>query len=194
MLLFVIIVLRCFVRQSYISGGYFPGWVAHWLRTERIPPCAVYTFQAGSIAHLYKAYYFLRRIKFLCDASMKVDLTRSSSFLVLEHPRSCLCFLPQRYFCNCSICTCHHTLLCSRNKGIWTFFCPPNQCKTRMMGLLFFALLHICTHVCVLLSVQCCYCCSDGICIFFCTALLFLHRDTWKFSLPLFCKTADPST
>ena len=81
--------------------------------------------------------------------------------------------------------TCHHTLLCLRNKGIWTFFCPPNLCKARMMGLLICNLLHISTHVCVFLSVQYCYHCSDGNCIFSCMALLFLHTDTWKFSLPL---------
>ena len=137
MLLFLIILLRCFEPQTCITGVHFPGWVAHWLRTGTILSCGVCTFQAESSPHLPRAYYFRWRNEFLCVASRKVDLKISSFFLFLVLPLFCRCFWPQRCFCSCSICSSYNTLLPSHNKGIWTFFCPPHQHRTRMMGLWF---------------------------------------------------------
>ena len=179
MLLFLIILLRCFEPQSCITDVHFPGRVAHWLRIGTILSCGVCTFQAESSPHLPRAYYFRWRNEFLCVASRKVDLKISSFFLFLVLPLFSRCFWPQRCFRSCSICSSYNTLLPSHNKGIWTFFCPPHQHRTRMMGLWFCVLLHICTNVCLPLSAVQFYCCrSDGICMFSCMALLFLHRGT----------------
>lgn len=145
MLLFPMTVLCYFVQQSCIIGGYILVWVEHWLDTGRILLFVVCTSQAEFILHLPWVYYFLWRSEFLCDASVKVDFTKSSSFSVLENPLSC--FLLQRNFGNYSICKSPHTLLFSRNRGIWSFFGPSHHSKTGMMGLWSCILLHICTNV-----------------------------------------------
>lgn len=150
--------------------------------------------QTVSIPHLPRVNYFRSHNEFLCGALKKVDLTKFFSFSLVEFPLCSPCSLSQKCFRSCSICKCHNTLLCSRNKGIWSIFCPSHQQKTRMMGPCFCALLRICIRVRLSLSIRF-YCCrSDDIYMFRCIALLFLHRDTWRLPLPLLCKTTGPLT